>query len=56
MQNGHILLVEGMAQREAEVINVIVQWIGPLGAAKSTIPSQLSRGYIHTVAKPLLSG
>ena len=31
LHGGRVLLVEGVAQREAEVINVIAQRVGPLG-------------------------
>jgi len=31
LHSGRVLLVEGVAQREAEVINVIAQRVGPLG-------------------------
>jgi hypothetical protein len=31
LHSGRVLLVEGVVQREAEVINVIAQRVGPLG-------------------------
>jgi hypothetical protein len=31
LHGGRVLLVEGIAQREAEVINIIAQRVGPLG-------------------------
>ena len=33
LHSGRVLLVEGVAQREAEVINVIAQRVGPLGVS-----------------------
>jgi hypothetical protein len=47
LQSGRVLLVEGVAQREAEVINVIAQRVGPLVWGKERTLSALAVLLMH---------